>query len=113
VEEGLLLGVRLGHVEVRIVGREVRRFQEEQPLAERRVRLVRTVEPQEVEGDEPELAILILLNAGGVLRAGGQDRDGSLEGVARDRVAGVDDGLRADEFASRTVPIRCSKPWAR
>ena len=61
--------------------------------------LVRAVEPQEVEGDEAEFAILFVLNPGRVFRAGGQDRDGSLEGMARDRVAGVDDGLRTDEFA--------------
>ena len=71
VEEGLHLGVRLDQVEVRVLGREGRRFQEEQPLAEWRVRLVRTVEPQEVEGDKPELAVLFLLNANSVLRAGG------------------------------------------
>lgn len=63
------------------------------------MRLVRAVEQQEVEGDEPEFAVLARLNANSVLRASGQDCDGGLKGVVRDRIAGVDDGLRTDEFA--------------
>jgi hypothetical protein len=104
VEQGLVRGVRLGQAQVRVLRRQVDRFKGHQPLPQRLDGGVDAPDPEDIEGHEPEVAAVAVLDALRVLGTGRQDRDRNLEQVGRDRVAGVDHGRGADQLAVEDRP---------
>ena len=84
---------------MRVVGEQEGVVQDRKPLPQGANGHIGAAVLQHVEGGEPEGTLLPVLDRPRIRWARCEDRDGGLEGVRRDRVAGVDGGERTDQFA--------------
>jgi hypothetical protein len=90
---------RRDEVQVGVTGGLNGLAKEFETLEERKARYVSAPVGQDVEGVEPQVGLMAVLDEAGVFGAGGEDRHGGLQGMGRDRFAGVDLEGGADKFA--------------